>query len=49
MIRLLVGDVREHWHAWFGVLAVATAFGYMGGWFASFSACLLYTSPSPRD
>ena len=38
MIRLLVGDVREHWHVWFGVLAVATAFGYMGGWFASFSA-----------
>lgn len=38
MIRLLVGDVREHWHVWFGVLAVAAAFGYMGGWFASFSA-----------
>lgn len=38
MIRLLVGDVREHWYVWFGVLAVATAFGYMGGWFASFSA-----------
>ena len=38
MIRLLVGDVREHWHVWFGVLAVATAFGYMGGCFASFSA-----------
>lgn len=38
MIRLLVGDVREHWHVWFGVLAVAAAFGYMGGWFASFTA-----------
>lgn len=38
MILLLVGDVREHWHVWFGVLAVAAAFGYMGGWFASFSA-----------
>ena len=38
MIRLLVGDVWEHWHVWFGALAVATAFGYMGGWFASFSA-----------
>ena len=30
MILLLVGDVREHWHVWFGVLAVAAAFGYMG-------------------
>lgn len=38
MIRLFVGDVREHCHVWLGVLAVAAAFGYMGGWFASFSA-----------
>ena len=37
MIRLLVGDVREHYHVWLGVFAVGAAFGYMGGWFASFT------------
>lgn len=37
MIRLLVGDVREHYHVWLGVFAVGAAFGYMGDWFASFT------------
>lgn len=31
MIRLLLSDLREHVHVWFGALLVAMAFGYVGG------------------
>ena len=38
MIRLLLADLWEHRNVWFGVVAVAMAFGYVGGWFATFTA-----------
>ncbi len=38
MIKLVLSDLWEHRHVWFGVVAVAVAFGFVGGWFASFTA-----------